>query len=191
MVMKSSIFWDMTPCSPLKVKLCSVPASRWFLTWFILRPWRWKRHVLPKRRFTFKGLHCVISHKIEELFKIAIPEILLNIQGLFFRKVAYSTYDVTSEMLDTDNKRSLTYREVRRCRECSVWAGTSLRPQFCRDLRDKTNSKSFSHFACCQRKHTIQKQFKLKSRRTCNVVLCLIKHHVMTTYAGKRRYIST
>jgi hypothetical protein len=27
--------------------------SRWFLARFILRPWRWRRHVPPKRRLTF------------------------------------------------------------------------------------------------------------------------------------------
>jgi hypothetical protein len=35
-------------------------ASRWFIAWFSLRPWRWKTHVPPKHRLTFNGLHdCV------------------------------------------------------------------------------------------------------------------------------------
>jgi hypothetical protein len=33
-----------------------------FPAWLILRPW-WRWHVLPKRRFTFNGLHGVISQK--------------------------------------------------------------------------------------------------------------------------------
>jgi hypothetical protein len=35
-----------------------------FLAWLILRPWSWSRHVLPKRRLTFSGLHGVTSQKI-------------------------------------------------------------------------------------------------------------------------------
>jgi hypothetical protein len=35
------------------------------LDWLILRPWRWRRHVPLKRRFTFNGQHCVISQKIK------------------------------------------------------------------------------------------------------------------------------
>jgi hypothetical protein len=37
---------------------------RWYLAWLILRPWAWRRHVPPKRRLTFNGLHGVISQKI-------------------------------------------------------------------------------------------------------------------------------
>jgi hypothetical protein len=51
--MKNSIFWDITPCNPLKVNrsfrgkisACHL-LSRWFLARLILRPWRWRRHVL-------------------------------------------------------------------------------------------------------------------------------------------------
>jgi hypothetical protein len=35
-VMKRSIFWDITPCNPLKDGL--LPAARWFLVWLIFRP---------------------------------------------------------------------------------------------------------------------------------------------------------
>jgi hypothetical protein len=38
--------------------------SRWFLDRLILRPWRWRLCVPPKRRLTFNGLHGVISLKI-------------------------------------------------------------------------------------------------------------------------------
>jgi hypothetical protein len=43
--------------------------SRRFLARLILRPWRWRRYVPPKRRLTFSGLHGVISQKIV-LFKV-------------------------------------------------------------------------------------------------------------------------
>jgi hypothetical protein len=49
-----------------RVATCSVLhlLSRWFLARLILRPWRWRRYVSPKRRLTFNGLHGVISQKI-------------------------------------------------------------------------------------------------------------------------------
>jgi hypothetical protein len=57
-VMKSIIFWDMMPCSPL-----SEQAGGWFAE-LILRPWRWRRYVPPKRRVQLNGLHGVISQKM-------------------------------------------------------------------------------------------------------------------------------
>jgi hypothetical protein len=76
MVTKSSIFLHKTPCSPLKFNrrlggTCRLhlhsllPASRWFLALLILGSWRRKRHVFPKRRLTFNGLHGVTCQKIE------------------------------------------------------------------------------------------------------------------------------
>jgi hypothetical protein len=73
-----SIFWDITPCSPLKdnrrfggagSKQSSVmlPASPWFLVWLILRAWRFRWHVPPKRQLSFNGQHGVISYKSEHL----------------------------------------------------------------------------------------------------------------------------
>jgi hypothetical protein len=73
------IFWDITPCSPLKVSrrfggnisrqqreplFCLLPASCWFLTWLILWHWRGRRHVSAKRQSTSNGLHGVICHKV-------------------------------------------------------------------------------------------------------------------------------
>jgi hypothetical protein len=76
--LNSTVFWDITPCSPLKVSrsfggtyhlnLQGGSArhllSRLFLSWFFLRPWRWRRYIPPKRRLTFIGLHDVISQKM-------------------------------------------------------------------------------------------------------------------------------
>jgi hypothetical protein len=85
-VMKSSFFWYITPCSPLKVSWhfggtyhlhlqgwrihqeTSMKAGgrqSWFLVSLILRPWIWKRHVPPKHRLTFNRLYSIISQKIE------------------------------------------------------------------------------------------------------------------------------
>jgi hypothetical protein len=82
-VLNSSIFWDITTCSPVKVNwlfrgTCRLHLqgrrisqarnqceSRWQAAWLILRPWRWRRHVPQKRRLNFNGLHDVISQKTE------------------------------------------------------------------------------------------------------------------------------
>jgi hypothetical protein len=72
-VMKSSIFWDITSCSPFKAnrrfggkcRLCFLSVWCWLLAWPIFKPWRWRRHVPPKRRLTFNGLHGIIFKKME------------------------------------------------------------------------------------------------------------------------------
>jgi membrane protein YdbS with pleckstrin-like domain len=61
-VMKSIIFWDMTPCSPLSFNQ-QTRLLAGFLNLF-LRPWRWRRHVPPKRRLKLTGQHGVISQKM-------------------------------------------------------------------------------------------------------------------------------
>jgi hypothetical protein len=88
LVMKSTIFWDIRPCSPLSVNRriggtyrlylqgrkiswarnqresrCLLP-THWFLAQLFLRTWRWRRYIPPKRRLTFNGLYGVISQKI-------------------------------------------------------------------------------------------------------------------------------
>jgi hypothetical protein len=72
---KSSIFWDITPCSPLRVNrrfrgICRLHLQgRWKIKQetsmkqvascyllhirLILRQWRWRRHVPPKRLMNF------------------------------------------------------------------------------------------------------------------------------------------
>jgi hypothetical protein len=42
------------------------------LAWFIFRPWRGRRHVPPKRRLTFNGLHGYISQKTEFFITTAV-----------------------------------------------------------------------------------------------------------------------
>jgi hypothetical protein len=103
MVMKSStIFCDITPCSPLKVNrrfggTCRLHLQRRRISqarnqrdggstqrpavlasWLILRLWRWRPHVPPKRRLTFNRLHGVISENIEH-FKWVISHLDLCI----------------------------------------------------------------------------------------------------------------
>jgi hypothetical protein len=120
--MKKTIFWDIRPCSPLYVNgrfggACrlnfqgekinrarnndltrSKKSSCWFLAWLILRPWKWRRHVPPKRRLTFGGLHSVICYKIK-----------LFIQMLYFRYQAVTGKNTkkyhTNEQLRPEESR--------------------------------------------------------------------------------------
>jgi hypothetical protein len=75
------IFWDITPCSPSKFgrrfggtyrlhfqgrrisRARNQRKGRWPAQ-LILRPWRWRRYVPPKRRLNFNRLHGVITQKI-------------------------------------------------------------------------------------------------------------------------------
>jgi hypothetical protein len=60
--LKSVIFWDMTPCSPLSFNFATSLLAG--LLNLFLRPWIWRRYVPPKRRLKLNGLHGVISQKI-------------------------------------------------------------------------------------------------------------------------------
>jgi hypothetical protein len=78
-----SNFWDITPCSPLKVNRRfggAGIASRALLcyllhpgvvVWLILRNWSFRWHVPPKRQLSFNGQHGVIYHKTEHLVTTA------------------------------------------------------------------------------------------------------------------------
>jgi hypothetical protein len=47
--------------------------------WLRFQPWRWRRYVPLKHRFTFIWLHDVISHKTELLFVISVLKLTCNI----------------------------------------------------------------------------------------------------------------
>jgi hypothetical protein len=78
-VMKSSILWDITTCSPVKVNrrfgwTCRISfhvrkvrhmktaANR---AWLIIQPWIWRRHIPPKYQLSCNGLHGFINQNIE------------------------------------------------------------------------------------------------------------------------------
>jgi hypothetical protein len=42
-------------------------ASCWVVALLVMRPWRWRRHIPPKRLLNFNGLHRVISKNSSEL----------------------------------------------------------------------------------------------------------------------------
>jgi hypothetical protein len=90
--MKGSIFWDITPCSPLKVKrrfggthrlhlqdrrICQArnkheAGRKQSCDWPILWSWRWRRYVPPKRRLAFNELHDILSQKTELFITTAL-----------------------------------------------------------------------------------------------------------------------
>jgi hypothetical protein len=71
-VMKSSILWDITPCSQVKETSMKqrgsstflLPAACWSLAW-LLQPRKWRWYVPPKCWLSFSGLHDIISQKTE------------------------------------------------------------------------------------------------------------------------------
>jgi hypothetical protein len=75
--LKNTIFWAVTPCSPLKVNrhfggTCRLYLQDRRINWaryhrqsrWQVRPSRWRQYVSPKRRLTCNGLHGVISQNI-------------------------------------------------------------------------------------------------------------------------------
>jgi hypothetical protein len=57
--------------------LCFLPASYWFLDSLNFQPFRWRRHVPPKRRTTLHGLYNVISHTTR-LFRIICASLFIE-----------------------------------------------------------------------------------------------------------------
>lgn len=86
-IMKSTVFWNVTPRSMLKVSRCFWGTYRlllqgqrisrarkqhsachllslWFLAYLILQPWRWRWCFPLKHQLTFSRLHGIISQKM-------------------------------------------------------------------------------------------------------------------------------
>ena len=70
----------------------------------------------------------------------------------------------------------VTYKDVRRCKDCRVWTGTSVKPQLCRDLWGKIDRETFKTRLvakgnnCCYTNSTSKNKSKLS--------LCLHGHHM-------------
>jgi hypothetical protein len=86
--MKNAVFWGVADCSQLTL----VPRSRIFL------PWRWRRYVLPKRRFT-QYLHGATSKKTA-FFIVTAVETSNLIKSNLFLIVPFASliYDASSKM---------------------------------------------------------------------------------------------
>jgi hypothetical protein len=117
--LKSSIFWDITPCTASKVKwyfrgayylhfqcqrisqssACHL-LSCWFLAWLILWPWRWRHCALPKCRLFLNGLHGIISQKLELIITTAVRSQILHNAG-FVGRLAQFTAEHTVAWWDS------------------------------------------------------------------------------------------
>jgi ferredoxin-thioredoxin reductase catalytic subunit len=131
-VMKSSIFWDITPCSLLKINrrfggTCLHLQGRrisharnqresrwqiscWFLASLILRPRRWVQHVPPKRRLTFNVLHGVTSQKMH-LFILSCFPCFIRRDRLSHNRAYVCVSDPLTQELETNGQIFVTSHE--------------------------------------------------------------------------------
>jgi hypothetical protein len=80
-VMKSMIFWDMTPRSLLSFnRHFGGSVLTVFLLNLFLRLWGWRQYVPPKRQLKLNGLHGVISRK---MILLIIAQPLQNILAFY------------------------------------------------------------------------------------------------------------
>jgi hypothetical protein len=63
--------------------------SNWALAWFILRAWRWRRHVPPKRRLAFNRLRGVRPQKTEFFRLLVVCHIFKPVLIIWDHAVAY------------------------------------------------------------------------------------------------------
>jgi hypothetical protein len=87
---ESVIFWNKT-----QSQLCLLAASRSFLAWPILRPWRWRRHISSKRPLVFIRIHGVTSqrtlhnHRCENLKSFTVLSSLYSNFTTRYYELAY------------------------------------------------------------------------------------------------------
>jgi hypothetical protein len=133
-VMKSTDFRDITPCSPFKVNRRSGGTYRLHLQGFrtsrarnqresrwqaepIPRHWRWRRYVSPKRLLTFNRLHAVISLKIvlycSSITLLRMRNDIYSHRIRFKYKLEMSRDGPYSEHLDDGREGNLTVNTVR------------------------------------------------------------------------------
>jgi hypothetical protein len=55
--------WPVENQPTFRMNMLLLPASLWFLTWLIHRPWRFRRYIPPKFRLIFNGIHGFIFQK--------------------------------------------------------------------------------------------------------------------------------
>jgi hypothetical protein len=79
--------------------LCLLRASYWFLAWFTLRPWRWRRYISPKRWMTFTRRYIEEDrarpdHCCENINAIALK----YARTYSFRRNCDSSVDITTRL---------------------------------------------------------------------------------------------
>jgi hypothetical protein len=151
---QSSIFLDITPCSPLKVKwrfgvTCRLnlqgrrvsqetnvkQVASWFVTCLILRPWRLIWHVPPKRRLTWNfkpqtRVPCIRFKASVELWGKCpiLVRISWGLGGLIV--FVMCNYDI--QKLTPESSPILTQPRFTSCTKapcCSVWVTRGISTQ--------------------------------------------------------------
>jgi hypothetical protein len=78
--------------------------SHWFLAQLILLPWRWRRHITPKRLLTFNLLRGVMFQKMELFITIAVrtsnPTRFVNITETSWVWIHLCLYGSAALLLD-------------------------------------------------------------------------------------------
>jgi hypothetical protein len=127
------------PCSPLKLnrrfggtyglhiqswwirRARNQPESKWQES--VLRPWRWRRYILPKSRLIFNGLYGVVSQKILLFITTAVRTSNPTYLTLFGRcfVVSFEKFKINKTKLKRLMESVLTYNkyyEVSRLEIC-------------------------------------------------------------------------
>jgi hypothetical protein len=121
--MRISIFRDITLCILMKVnrhlegQLFLLPASCWFLAWLIVQPCRIRRHVSPKHRLTFSGIHGVTSWKsifchVCGLITNALKKTRKETKIKIFKTMALPMFSHSSEVWTQKQEAATTQRKV-------------------------------------------------------------------------------
>lgn len=105
------VFWAETTCSSAEVHRCFratyclhlqglSAVSRWFVSWFTRRHWRWNQIILPKLRWT--RLRSITAQKIA--FCIVAAMKTLNPTCLYVLFMLQINYPILWTIINTNNK---------------------------------------------------------------------------------------
>jgi hypothetical protein len=161
-VMKRTVFWDITTCNPLKVnrrfggtyrlyvqgrriRRARNLLSRRYFAPLILRPWRWRRYDPPKCRLTFNGLHGVISQTIVLYYNLIF----------FFRKPTATAFLVQRTFVipfQCCSFRPVTWQsQFNKLKSSILWYISSCNPVKVTALRGVTSQKAVPFIVAAMR----------------------------------------
>jgi hypothetical protein len=128
-VLKTSIFWDIKPCSLLKVSQCFggtchlhvqgqrinqaelwlLPPSCWFLACLTLQPWRWRRHVPLKCQLTFNRLIIIIIIIIIILLLLLLLYLFIPIAQIYLYRMRHISMQTSNQMINVNHNQINIY----------------------------------------------------------------------------------
>jgi hypothetical protein len=116
--------------------------------WLIFRYWRWRRHVPPKRRLTFNGLHSVISQKVELFITTAVRTSDPLFQCIIYKPnqlFEATIWDIDNAIISTTNK------------QMSIMSNTRYPDRLERILHLRTETDPVSETSCFLEYRTMEK----------------------------------